>query len=225
MADHEYCQLLEAQAPITGSMKFAPTTIASKAHRKLAAAVMGRHVKVTKTEHIIPSIDPEQESQMKEKVEQQRTRDRKKAAKAETKKSQKKTIWDKAKSRTRGEYYSDEEDGEGEEFDENDYAGSSRRRSARFADVEDESGFIVNSEGEDGEEEVEMDEGEPDDMDEIEAKAEAAEKERQRVKKGLPVCTLSCYIARQLTQGYTDCAGTSCRRDNSEKETCYRVGR
>jgi RNA polymerase-associated protein LEO1 len=80
VAEHRSELLLEAQTSVTGTMSFVPTTLQSAAHRRLASAVTGAHVKGTRTKLVQVEKDPEAERIEKEHEEALRARARRKAA-------------------------------------------------------------------------------------------------------------------------------------------------
>jgi RNA polymerase-associated protein LEO1 len=83
VADHVYCGLLETQTRITGTMALTPTTIHSKAHRKLASAVSKKHQKSTKTQMAMLEHDPEFKAQKRLEEEREKEKEARKAQRAE----------------------------------------------------------------------------------------------------------------------------------------------
>lgn len=77
---HLFVQLtggtVQCLRPLTSKMVFRPSGLNSKSHKQLTAIVDKRHAKVNKLRRMLTEVDPEKEKEEREKVEEQRIKDR-----------------------------------------------------------------------------------------------------------------------------------------------------
>lgn len=124
-ANHEYTELIEAQASVHGTLTFRPTTLQSKTHRLLAANIAGRNAKMKAMKQTLTEQDPERQKAALEKAEIDNA---KKAARAATKASG----GSKKRVKKDVQFYGGSDDDQSEEEEEEDgYDGRERRSNPR----------------------------------------------------------------------------------------------
>lgn len=183
-ANHDYTELLEAQASVHGTLTFRPTTLQSNTHRRLATSIASRNVKGRATKVApLPDIDPETLKAQREKAEL----DKAKKAKREASKGSRKKPGAKRATRITG--FSDDDDQEGDDGDDDGGFESRRSQPRRGAggplaredeyEEEDDGGFVQD----DDEEMAEAaSEGDLDEVDEAERRIEREEARRKEQK-------------------------------------------
>ncbi|KAK4052654.1 Paf1 complex component [Microbotryomycetes sp. JL201] len=136
-AQHEYTELIEAQASVIGTMSFRPTTLQSTTHRRLAGSIAARNVKDRAVRRLdIPSADPERLKAEREKAEIDKVKRARRQNTQRTSTSRRKSA--------RGETRMVGAEGDDDEDDMDDQHDSFRhsRAHADFADEDDN--FIVD---------------------------------------------------------------------------------
>ena len=73
---HPGAGIVQAQAQLERKLVFRPSSLQSKSHKLLTAAIDKRHQKVTKLKKVITTVDPEAEKAAREKEEALRGKDR-----------------------------------------------------------------------------------------------------------------------------------------------------
>jgi len=147
-------------------MAFTPSAINAKSHRKLATGVADRHLKVTRTIKMEVKEDPE----MQKAAMQAAAAEKIKAAKKEARKNAGSGRSRRKSARsTRLDAYSDsdmDEDAEGSEDGGDGLPSFKKRNKPRYEEIEEDDGFVVPSDEEDGR--PGRTTAQMDDMDEIE---------------------------------------------------------
>ncbi len=73
---HPGAGIIQAQAHLRSKLVFRPSSLQSKSHKLLTAAIDKRHQKVVKVKKVVTSVDPDAEKTEREKAEQGRAKDR-----------------------------------------------------------------------------------------------------------------------------------------------------
>lgn len=188
VAAHPGSYMLEAHSAVNGLMTLVPYSASSTAHRRLANTLSDKHAKVTRTRSVVLEEDPEVQRAKREKAEADKAKAaRKERAKASGGGTRRRRGLGRSMAIDRSD---DEEDmDEGDSGDERGASttrtsGRSGRRSYLDGPDEDDEGFVVESEGEDG---AQPDVGGADDLDDLDAAAEQAKKRKAAAKAKRPL--------------------------------------
>jgi RNA polymerase-associated protein LEO1 len=72
---HPGAGIIQAQAHMRSKLVFRPSSLQSKSHKLLTAAIDKRHQRVVKVKKVVTSVDPDAEKTEREKAEQRRVKD------------------------------------------------------------------------------------------------------------------------------------------------------
>jgi hypothetical protein len=72
---HPGAGIIQAQAHMRSKLVFRPSSLQSKSHKLLTAAIDKRHQRVIKVKKVVTSVDPDAEKTEREKAEQRRAKD------------------------------------------------------------------------------------------------------------------------------------------------------